>query len=328
MSSLRLLLGCACAACLVALAIPAAASYAGDRPLQLVYSARLHGGYLFSEGDGGYSGTLKPGTGYTASFSRNLPDASEVRFERLYVYWTWSRLDQSASYPTMEARFGGPNGLVLKRAARYADSKGFASKNDYFSGMDSYLLPALGEQDLTVQVNNTASDGSTFIIQGTSLLTVHEDPGAAESAIWVAEGGDLLFRSYGIPPELATTRVEFPGRIDLPRVKSARLFLVAPSAGFSRDEVPEMNQLMLNTPGSGQLPPLVEPVLKVLFPHYQGRSWTDVFSSDESREIGTASREIRPFLRYSDNFIEVRDNGDYFQLCNAILRVEYQEMRA
>jgi hypothetical protein len=315
----------AIAAILIVFAAPAAASYAGDRPLQLVFSDSITGSFQFTLGDGGYSGTLNPGPGYVASFQRDLPPGATVRFEHLYVYWTWSRIDQAASYPTMEARLGGPGGPVLERAARYSDSKGFASKNDYFSGMDSYLLPGQSGDRVTVLINNTAGDGSTFIVQGTSLLTVYEDPAAPESAIWIAEGGDLLYRSYGIPPELATTRVEFPGRIDLPHVKSARLLLVAPSAGFARDEIPEMNQLLLNTPGSGSLPPLVEPVLRVLFPHYQGKTWTDVFTADETRQIGIASREVRPFLRYSDNFIEVRDNGDYFQLCNAVLRVEYQE---
>ncbi|OPX73601.1 MAG: hypothetical protein A4E40_00125 [Methanoregulaceae archaeon PtaU1.Bin059] len=313
------------AAILIVCAAPVAASYAGDRPLQGVFSDTLSGSFYFTLGDGGYSGTLTPGSGYVASFQKELPPGAEARFERIYVYWTWSRIDQAASYPTMEARLGGPDGPLLERAARYADSKGFASKNDYFSGMDSYLLPGHSGDRVTVIVNNTADDGSTFIVQGTSLLNVYEDGGAPESSIWVAEGADLLYRSYGIPKELATTRVEFPGRVDLPRVKSARLLLVAPSAGFAREEIPEMNQLLLNTPGSGSLPPLVEPVLRVLFPHYQGKTWTDVFTADESRQIGIASREIRPFLRYSDNFIEVRDNGDYFQLCNAVLRVEYRE---
>ncbi len=313
------------AAILLVCAAPVAASYAGDRPLQVVFSDTLTGSFQFTLGDGGYSGTLTPGAGYLASFSQELPPGAEVVFERVYVYWTWSRIDQAASYPTMEARLGGPDGPILERAARYADSKGFASKNDYFSGMDSYLLTGPASDRVTILVNNTAEDGSTFIVQGSSLLTVFEHSGAPESSIWIAEGADLLYRSYGIPPELATTRVEFPGRIDLPRVKSARLLLVAPSAGFAREEIPEMNQLLLNTPGSGTLPPLVEPVLKVLFPHYQGKTWTDVFAADESRQIGIASREIRSFLRYSDNFIDVRDNGDYFQLCNAVLKVEYWE---
>lgn len=321
----RILPGYIVAACLLAGAIPVTGSYAGDLPLQMVFSGSLHGGYLFSEGDGGYSGTLNPGQGYRASFSRELPDHTEIVFERLYVYWTWSRLDQVASYPSMEVRLGGPDGIMLERAARYADSKGFASANDYFSGMDSYLLPSPGQNEGTLQINNTAEDGRSFIIQGTSILSVFEEPDAPESSLWVAEGGDLLFRSYGIPPELATTRVAFPGRVDLSRVTSARLFLVAPSAGYSREEIPDMNQMMLNTPGRGALPPMVEPVLKILFPRYQGKTWTDLFSADENRQIGTASRELKPYLRYSDNVVEVRDNGDYFQLCNAILHVQYQE---
>ncbi|MBN1193801.1 MAG: DUF3344 domain-containing protein [Methanomicrobiaceae archaeon] len=317
--------GCMMTVCLLLSMAPVTASYAGDLPLKVVYSAHMRGNYLFSEGDGGYSGTLNPGSGYTTSFFRTIPSGARIVYERIYIYWAWSRLDQAASYPAMEVRLDGPEGPVLEQSARYADSKGFASRNDFFSGMDSYLPPSPGDPEVTVRIVNTAADGSTFIIQGTSLLTVFEEAGAPESVIWVAEGADLLYRSYGIPEELATSRVEFPGRVDLSRVAMARLYLVAPSAGFAREEIPEMNQLRLNTPGRGELPPLIEPFLKILFPNYQGRIWTDVFSADEDQQIGTASRELRPFLRYSDNFIEVRDNGDYFQLCNAILQVEYRE---
>lgn len=313
--------------CILFCTAAAGASYAGDRPLALAYRGTVSGSYTFSEGDGGYSGTLNPGQTYTASFTREIPGGAVTRFERLYVYWTWSRIDQSASYPNMEVRLGGPEGPLLVLSARYTDSKGFASKNDFFSGLDSYLVPATGGENFSVYISNTAKDGSTFAIQGTSVLSVYEVTAGRETAIWVAEGADLLYRSYGIPPELATTRVDFPGRVDIPRVESARLFLVAPSAGFSREEVPEMNQVMMNTPGRGQLPPLVEPVLKVLFPHYRGRAWSDAFSADEDHQIGIAQAEVKPFLRYSDNFIEVRDNGDYLMLCNAVLSVTYQEKR-
>ncbi len=313
------------AVCILICMAQASASYAGDRQLSLVYSGTIHGGCSFSLGDGGYSGTLLPGQSYAASLSRKVPRNATPRFERLHVYWTWSRIDQEASYPTMEVRLGGPSGPILPLAARYTDSKGFASKNDFFSGLDSYILPGAVGENLSVCITNTAMDGTTFAIQGTSLLSVYEETGGQEHALWIAEGADLLYRSYGIPPELATTRVEFPGRVDIPRVESARLFLVAPSAGFSREEIPEMNQLMMNTPGRGQLPPLVEPVLSVLFPHYKGRTWSDVFSADENEEIGIADRGVRPFLRYADNFIEVRDNGDYLMVCLAILSVTYRE---
>jgi hypothetical protein len=309
----------------LACTVPATASYAADRPLLVVFRDTVTGGFAFTEGDGGYSGTLKPGESYTASFTRDVSPGATIRFEHLSIYWTWSHIDQAASYPTMEVRLGGPEGPLLERSARYTDSKGFASKNDFFSGLDSYLLPGPVPGNFSVTVSNTAADGTTFAIQGTSLLTVYEEPGARKSDIWIAEGADLLYRSYGIPPELATARVEFPGRVDIPRVESARLLLVAPSAGFSREEVPDMNQVMMNTPGPGQLPPLVEPVLKVLFPHYKGHSWSDVFSADEDHQIGIAQVEVKPFLRYSDNFIDVRDNGDYFMLSNAVLCVTYRE---
>lgn len=306
-------------------AIPVAASYAGDRPLALVFRDTFPGGFAFSQGDGGYSGSLGPGEAYTASIPRSIPEGSVVRYERLYVYWTWSRIDNEAAYPGMEVRLGGREGVHLPLSARYSDSKGFASRNDFFSGMDSYVLPGQVPGNISMCIVNTAQDGRTFAVQGTALLTVYEVPSGKKTALWIAEGADLLYRSYGIPSELATTRVDFPGRVDVPRVESARLLLVAPSAGFSREDIPEMNALMVNTPGRGDLPPLARHVVRILFPRYGGRSWSDVFVADEHRQVGTAQLEVRQYLRYSDNHVEVRDNGDYLMVCNAVLSVTYGE---
>ncbi|MEM2124219.1 MAG: DUF3344 domain-containing protein, partial [Methanolinea sp.] len=252
--------------------VPVAASYAGDRPLTLVFRDTFPGGFAFSQGDGGYSGSLGPGEAYMASVSRSIPGGALVRFERLYVYWTWSRIDSEAAYPAMEVRMGGRGGVPLTLSARYADSKGFASRNDFFSGTDSYILPVQVSGNFTVCIVNTAGDGRTFAVQGIALLTVYEEPSGEQTALWVAEGADLLYRSYGIPPALATTRVDFPGRVDIPRVRSARLLLVAPSAGFSREDVPEMNILMLNTPGRGDLPPLFRHAVRLLFPRHVRRA--------------------------------------------------------
>lgn len=311
--------------CLLSLAIiTASASYAGDRPLNTTFHEDIHGGFVFTTGNSTYEGTLEPGGHYFSQFLVNLPSGSQTRYQRLYVYWTWSKNGDQAAYPSIRVSVPGDGGGILETGTRYTDTKGFASKNDFFSGMDSDNLPVTQKEgDLMIMVENAATDNSTFAVQGMGLLTVYESPDAPRSTLWVQEGCDLLYSSYGITPEMATNTLEFKGPVDIGRATSARLLLVAPSGGYSRTDIPEKNRMIVNRIGGGRLPGVFDAVLKILFPANQGKVWTDVFSSDEQHQIGIEEKEIRPYLRPADNAIEVQDNGDYFELSNAVLSVEY-----
>ena len=310
--------------CILLLAIiTASASYAGDRPLNSTFHEEIHGGFEFTTGNSTYEGTLERGGQYFTQFSVSIPPGSKIRYQRLYVYWTWSKNGDQAVYPEIGVSVPGDKGS-LERDTRFTDTKGFASKNDFFSGMDSYNLP-LTQKDgnLTIMVDNTATDNSTFAVLGMGILTIYESPDAPRSIIQVLEGCDLLYSSYGITPEMATNTLEFKGPVDISKVNSARLLLVAPSGGYSRTDIPEKNRIIVNRIGGGRLPGVFDAVLKILFPANQGKVWTDVFSSDEQHQIGIEEKEIRPYLRPADNVIEVQDNGDYFELTNAVLAVEY-----
>ena len=299
------------------------ATYTGDRPLITAYSGEISGAYSFSTGNSSYSGTLHGGDAYSVEIPAGLPDGVSVEYSRLYVYWTWSRLEQKGAYPSLIATVlpdtSGP--LVLKE--RYYDNKGFAGRNDYYTGMDVYEIAGLtgGDKSLTFIFTNSASDNRTIILQGAAVLTVYSTSQGGKTMIWVDEGADLLYSNYGITPEMATGRAEFSGEIPLSSVGSAHLLLVAPSGGYSQSAIAGKNGLYFNRGGEDAFPEYLRALLHALFPRYGGKFWTDVFAADEVNQIGIESREVAPYLHPAGNTVEVQDNGDYILFTNAVLSV-------
>jgi hypothetical protein len=309
---------------LVLISSPGTATYAGDQPLSPAYHGKVRGGYHFTLANGTYSGSMNAGSAYTTTLSPDLPDGAELVYHRLYVYWSWSKKGQAAIYPTMDVRFEPGQGAPQFRD-RYIDNKGFASQNDFYSGMDTFELPDGFDpsRPFTVRVMNTGEEGTSFTIQGVGFLTVYAVPGALQKEIAVMEGTDLLYSRYGITPEMATSRIEFPGTVPLEQVQDAELFLVAPSGGYSLSGIPEMNRLYFNRGDEAAVPVVLRPVMHILFPSFSGKTWTDVFSATELQQIGIDKREVKSFLRPGGNRAEVQDNGDYLQLTNAVLEVTY-----
>ena len=305
------------------LATPATATYAGDRPLSTVFHEELRGGYVYTAGNSTYSGALNPEDRYAVSFDIDLPADAVVRYQCIYVYWSWSKLDQNAIYPVLSLT-RTDTGEQLVETGRHTDSKGFVSTNDFFSGMDIFATKDLnpGKNSFEVVLKNNATDNRTFVVQGIGLLAVYESPESPEAIVWVSEGADLLYSSYGITPAMASSRIDFPGEIDRSGLKSAELFLVAPSGGYTRENIPVINRLFFNREGTGSMPSFFETILSALFPGSSGKEWVNVFDSDETVQIGIDRRDVLPYLRSEGNFALVQDEKDYLVLSNAVLRAE------
>ncbi|MFA5002619.1 MAG: DUF3344 domain-containing protein [Methanolinea sp.] len=305
---------------LLVIILPAAATYAGDRPLETVYTGEFPGDYWYSVGNSTYRGSLAPGEGWQVATNPEIPLSAGIRYQRLYVYWTWSRLGQEPVYPELAVYRGI---LPLQQEARYMDHKGFTGTNDYYTGMDSYEVPTLTPgAPTTFTIMNTATDTRTVSIYGAVLLVVWEDSHDPMMKIWVKEGSDLLYSCFGISPEIATSTIRFEGTVGPARdISGARLFLAAPSGGYSRENIPGRNALMVNRIPEESLPASFSQIFSVMFPGYQGKVWNDVFGGDEMHQIGIEEKEISRYLRVEDNHVEVRDQGDYLLLTNAILKV-------
>ncbi|MDI3506537.1 MAG: hypothetical protein PWQ69_517 [Methanomicrobiaceae archaeon] len=308
---------------LLLLAAPAAATYAGDKPLLTVLHDEFQGDYVYTVGNSTYSGAINPGGQYTVAFDPELPADATVRYQRLYVYWAWSKLDQNAIYPVISLT-RTDTGEQLAEAGRYTDSKGFVSQNDFFSGMDIFTTADLnpGKNSFAVVLKNNATDNRTFVVQGIGLLTVYESPGSSEAIIWVSEGADLLYSSHGITPAMASSKIDFPGTIEKSSLKSAEFFLIAPSGGYTREKILVINRLFFNREATSSMPSFFETILSALFPGSSGKEWVNIFDSDETVQIGIDRRDVLPYLRSEGNFALVQDEKDYLMLTNAVLRAE------
>ncbi len=299
------------------------ATYAGDHPLENVFSTDFTGGYVYTTGDSVYSGTLAPGDNWVAEIPVILPDDAAPLYSRLYIYWAWSKDGQKATYPALTPTLKGIS-LSAEPFSRYTDTKGFVSRNDFFSGMDAYTVSGLsgGENTVALTVTNTHLKNATFVIQGAGILSVYESKAGTEGTIWVNEGCDMLYSSYGVTPGMATGIIIFPGETDTEDISRATLHLVAPSAGYTSANTPQKNAIMVNRPAENSLPDFFDRILTMLFPGYNGWEWTDGFSSDEVHQVGEDLRDISPYLRREDNTVTVRDNGDYMLLTNGMLWIE------
>lgn len=304
---------------------PVAATYAGDKPLSAVYTGQENGGYVFSVGNSTYSGTLHPGDRYPVAFTIDLPEDATVRYQRYYLYWAWSRKDQQAVYPAITATGCPVPGGSAAPVVRYVDNKGFSSASDFYSGMDAFTCTNLtpGKNTVTFEIENTGEGNSTFVVQGAGVIAVYGSPSAPPGLIDVREGCDMLYSSYGITPEMATSRMDFDQEIDIPRLSKATLELVAPSGGYTRSDVIRKNAVSVNREENDKLPPFITSVLNLVFPEARGKEWVDVFDSDQQQQIGIETRDVTPYLAARSNFATVQDRGDYLLLTNAVFTVDY-----
>ena len=180
--------------------------------------------------------------------------------------------------------------------------------------LDNEVKGVVTNGTLAIPVNISAPKFRTITVMA---------PGNSRSMIWVKEGSDLMFSSYGISPEMATSDMTFEGEIPSGKIDAAELFLVAPSGGFSRDIEIDINKLMVNRLEEDKTPPLIRTIFSLLFPNYKGKEWSDIFLIENTTQMGFETKEIKPYLKTVDNHVAVRDQGDYMQFTNAILTISY-----
>jgi len=203
------------------------------------------------------------------------------------------------------------------------DNKGFVSTYDFFSGMDAYELPDIqpGENNVTINILQKGANGSSISIYGIGLLVVYENAGEPERILQVNEGADMLYSSYGITSDMAASKIDFDADVSVDEVSEAKLFLVAPSGGYSQYDVPKLNSLQFNSIPEENLPTLMNTILSVIFPNFKGKQWTNFFFYDYLSQIGTADMDVKPYLRSQSNTATVKDNGDYLVLTNSVLAI-------
>jgi hypothetical protein len=164
---------------LPALAGTAGATYAGDNPLNSTYFDDIKGTYVFDMGNSRYEGSVAQGDVYNVTYSISLPADANVTFQRLYLYWSWSRIGQKAVYPGFVVYESHQPDIPLTRVSRYTDSKGFVSQYDFYSGLDVYEIPRLqpGRNNFSVTCVQAGMPNSSVIIFGIGVLAVYDEGG-------------------------------------------------------------------------------------------------------------------------------------------------------
>ena len=308
---------------LLLLTIPASASYAGDKPLQTVLHDEHHGGLDFSLGDSKYSGELAYNNSYMVNFSVNPPAGSSIKVAKAYIYWVWSKKDLEGIYPQFNASLiSSETTVLLPKGHMYTDTKGFVSRYDYFSGMNTYDLSEKISKpgNYSISLVNTDKNGSSFCVQGIGLLLAYEDPKSPTIEYWINEGCDMLYADYGITPEVATTTTYFKGDINPDNITDAQLITVSPSGGYSSGREAR-NKLFFNEK-TGSIPVLGD-IIQLLFG--SGKSWENVYQTNDTVQVALDEKPVGDYLEPTENFVSIQDDGDYLLATNAILVLNLEE---
>lgn len=302
---------------------PASASYAGDKPLQTVLHDKHQGDLYFSLGDSRYSGELACNDSYVTNFNIEIPAGSSVKTARAYVYWVWSKKGLDGIYPEFEISLvNSDTAIPITGEQRYTDTKGFASRYDFFSGVDAYDLTGnISESgSYSISLMNAAEDERTFCVQGIGLLLVYEGSDLPTIEYWVNEGCDMLYAEYGIEPEMATMTTSFEGEIDPEQMVNAQLITVSPSGGYSSG-TGTRSKLFFNE--NTKKIPVLGDIIQLLFG--TGKSWKNIYTTNDTVQIAVDRRLVSSYIESNGNFASIQDNGDYLLATNAILVVEYKE---
>jgi hypothetical protein len=303
--------------------MPVSATYAGDKPLQTVIHDKHHGALDFSLGNSKYSGELDYNKTYTVNFNVDAPAGSSIKDAKAYVYWVWSKKGLEGIYPQINASLASSGTVIpLPEGHMYTDTKGFASRYDYFSGVNTYDLGGKisSSGNYSISLVNADKNGSTFCVQGIGLLLVYEDPRSSTIEYWINEGCDMLYADYGITPEMATTTTLFEGNINPTSISEARLITVSPSGGYSSGREAR-NKLYFNEKPS-KIPVLGE-IIQLLFG--TGKSWDNAYQTNETVQIAQDEKLVGDYLEPTENFASIQDNGDYLLATNAIFVLKIKE---
>jgi len=267
----------------------------GDIDITTVREYKVRGGFLYSTGDSHYlSGSTQPWYKYTVNWSTadlSIPDGkdAEVKEARLYVYYTWDKVQGMPD--NVSLRF---NNITVERDAFYTDRKGYDG-SDYPYGMLAYNVTGefnnSGNTAVLENLNPVAGNPS---IRGMLLVVIYESESGKgpECKIFVNEGFDLLYGGSDkcTTPEEATAYAPFTGAIEDTGNRSARLITVAPGAS---DE----GELIFN-----------------------GHEWSDVWKFAGDSQIGVNECDVTPYLN-TTNVAAFQSSCDYMEASNAILVV-------
>jgi hypothetical protein len=212
--------------------------YMADHPLKNVAHGTLHGGLIFTTGDGEYGGLYSNGASIDTNYEITLPEGATVKLARLNVYYTWCKPEHTC--PEMEVSI---DGNILLLDASYNDIKCWGSWifawGNYVYDITDYIQ---GSGTYTVTVKSVCTQCKSFCIAAPSIVLVYEDKNAPMVEYWINEGADVLIggrRGDGgyLSLEECKNTATFDGEhLDL-EVEKATLAVVSPWGDDKPDDV-------------------------------------------------------------------------------------------
>ena len=291
--------------------------YMADEPLENVAHGLLHGGLLFTTGDGTYGGLYSPGDSIDTTYEITLPAGASVVLARLNVYYTWHY--EKDSCPAMEVSI---DGTIVPLDVSYNDIKCYGAAwvfpwGNYVYNLTDYIQ---GNGTYTVTVKRTG--GPSFCIAAPGIEVLYEDETRPLIEYWINEGADVLIggrRGDGghLSLEECINNATFPGNVDAGKVENATLGVVSPWAGAAW--TPGMtNYLFFNDFELGQ-------------GVYHDETYEEAIGGismhigSTGAQVGVNLSDVTDYLLASDNRVGQGDDGDNMMPCNAFLVVEYGE---
>lgn len=290
--------------------------YMADHPLKNVAHGTLHGGLIFTTGDGEYGGLYSNGASIDTNYEITLPEGATVKLARLNVYYTWCKPEHTC--PEMEVSI---DGNILLLDASYNDIKCWGSWifawGNYVYDITDYIQ---GSGTYTVTVKSVCTQCKSFCIAAPSIVLVYEDKNAPMVEYWINEGADVLIggrRGDGgyLSLEECKNTATFDGEhLDL-EVEKATLAVVSPWGDDKPDDVLYFNGEKM---GEGVYCGYHDSCEK----EEEGIS---MGIETNIAEVGIAAFDVTGNLKDYDNEVIQGDGGDNMMPTNAFLVITYEE---
>jgi hypothetical protein len=288
--------------------------YMADHPLKNVAHGTLHGGLIFTTGDGEYGGLYSNGASIDTNYEITLPEGATVKLARLNVYYTWCKPEHTC--PEMEVSI---DGNILLLDASYNDIKCWGSWifawGNYVYDITDYIQ---GSGTYTVTVKSVCTQCKSFCIAAPSIVLVYEDKNAPMVEYWINEGADVLIggrRGDGgyLSLEECKNTATFDGEhLDL-EVEKATLAVVSPWGDDKPDDVLYFNGEKM---GEGVYCGYHDSCEK----EEEGISMS---IETNIAEVGIAAFDVTGNLKGYDNEVIQGDDGDNMMPTNAFLVITY-----
>jgi len=301
--------------------------YMADEPLENVAHGVLHGGALFTTGDGQYDSLSSVGSYRDTHYDLELPAGASVELAHLNVYYTWNK--PFGTCPEMEVNITIPNGTTytaLPLMKAYNDIKCECEGSQWVLPWGNYVYDLTNyiteNGTYTVRVKNNRTACESFCPAAPGIVLVYEDANASQIEYWINEGADKLIggrRADGgfLAWWECINNATFQASTETGEVVSATLGVVSPWGDSATDDILFFNGVEAGRGAYTGYSSLYEKTIDSISMY--------VGASGNAQVGANLTNVTAQYLKGSDNMAGQADDGDCMMPANAFLVVQYGE---